>query len=226
MLATNQFWLLYIHTSCYVRTSLHYADKLDCLIFFSFPSSHQSPYDTIWWPCFVRYNLTCLLGSSLYDINLRATHTMILSTRGVMIPIYLVSSTTDSIRRSVVLFKTVTILTSDPKSEFLCQLSLCCAEPTDPLNTSYAWDISHALITTYHLYCHSPSALTEYLKQKLRIQRAKRLGRSPSAQVERDIPLKCNTSCPGDAWHSRAATCQSPPLVQEVSVAASSSMIP
>ena len=96
-------------------------------------------------------------------------------------------------------------------------MSLCCAEPTDPLNTSYAWDISHALITTYHLYSHSPSALTEYLKQKLRIQRAKCLGRSPSAQVKQDIPLECNTSCPGDAWHSRAATCQSPPLVQEVS---------
>ena len=29
----------------------------------------------------------------------------------------------------------------------------------------------------YHPYCHSPSALTEYLKQKLRHQRAKRLGR-------------------------------------------------
>ena len=51
-----------------------------------------------------------------------------------MIPIYLVSSTMDSIRWRVVLFKPVTILTSDPRSEFLCQLSLCCAEPADPLN--------------------------------------------------------------------------------------------
>ena len=49
---------------------------------------------------------------------------MILSTRGVTIPIYLVSSTTDSIRRRIVLFKPVTVLTSDPKSEFLCQSSL------------------------------------------------------------------------------------------------------
>ena len=34
----------------------------------------------------------------LYDINLGATHTTILSIRGVTIPIYLVSSTMDSIR--------------------------------------------------------------------------------------------------------------------------------
>ena len=63
---------------------------------------------------------------------------MILSTRGGQIPIDLVSSATDSIRRRVVLFKPVRIMTSDPKSEFLCQLSLSCAEPTDPLNTLYA----------------------------------------------------------------------------------------
>ena len=61
-----------------------------------------------------------------------------------------------------------------------------------PLNTLYAWDISHASITTYHPYCHSPSALTEYLKQKFRHQRAKRLGRSPSAQVEQNVHLECN----------------------------------
>ena len=55
----------------------------------------------------------------MYDINLRATHTTILSIRGVAILIYLVSSTTDSIRRRVVLFKLVPVPTSDPKSEFL-----------------------------------------------------------------------------------------------------------
>ena len=44
----------------------------------------------------------------------------------------------------------------------------------------------------YHLYCHSPSALTEYLKQKLCHQRAKRLGCSLPAQVEPTIQLKCN----------------------------------
>ena len=59
----------------------------------------------------------------MYDINLRATHTTILSTRGVKIPINLVSSATDSIRRHVVLFKPVLIPTSDLKSEFLCQSS-------------------------------------------------------------------------------------------------------
>ena len=61
-----------------------------------------------------------------------------------------------------------------------------------PLNTLYAWEISHALVTTYHPYCHSPSALTEYLKQKLRVQRAKHLGHSPSDQVEQNVPPKCN----------------------------------
>ena len=129
----------------------------------------------------------------MYDIYLGATHTTILSTRGVQIPIDLVSSTTDSIRRHVVLFKPVQIPTSDPKSEFLYQSSYHCEEPADsPLNTSYAWDISHAPVITYHPYCHSPSALTEYLKQKLRHQRAKRLGRSLSAQVEQNVPLKRN----------------------------------
>ena len=128
----------------------------------------------------------------MYNINLGATHTTILSTGGVTIPIYLVSNSTDSIKRCVVLFKAVTIPTSDPKSEFLCQSSISCAEPTDPLNTSYTWDISHALVTTYHPYCHSPSALTEYLKQKLCHQRAKRLGRSLPAQVKQNIPLERN----------------------------------
>ena len=55
----------------------------------------------------------------MYDINLRTTTTTILSIRGVTIPIDLVSSATDSIKQSIVLFKPVTILTSDPKSEFL-----------------------------------------------------------------------------------------------------------
>ena len=132
------------------------------------------------------------LGSFLYDINLRATATTILRIRGVQIPIDLVSSAMDSYRQSVVLFKPLSVPTSDLKSEFLCQLSLSCAEPADPLNPLYAWDISHALITTYHPYCHNPSALTEYLKQKLHHQQAKRLGRSPSTQVEQNIPLEHN----------------------------------
>ena len=45
----------------------------------------------------------------------------------------------------------------------------------------------------YHPYCHSPSALTEYLKQRLRLQRAKRLGRSLPAQVEPNVQPERNT---------------------------------
>ena len=183
---------------CYVRTSLHYTDTLDCLVYFFLPPPSRPMYDMIWSCSHVRYNLVlfpCTIQSGcilVYDINLGAMHTTILSIRGVTIPIYLVSSATDSIRQRVVLFKPVPIPTLDPKSEFLCQSSLSCEEPTDPLNTSYAWDISHALVTTYHPYCHSPGALTEYLKQKLRHQRAKRLGRSLPAQVEQNIPLERN----------------------------------
>ena len=88
-------------------------------------------YDMIWRCSLVRYDLAVLSGLDLYDINLWATHTIVLSIRGVTIPIYLVSIATDSIKPCVVLFKTVTIPTSDPKSEFLCQLSVICAEPTD-----------------------------------------------------------------------------------------------
>ena len=94
-----------------------------CLLF-SFFLTPKPLYDTIWQPfeqlfC-VRYNLATF---SMYNINLRATHTTILSIRGVTIPIDLVSSATNSIRQRVVLFKSVTVLTSDPKSEFLCQSS-------------------------------------------------------------------------------------------------------
>ena len=179
-------------------TSPTYADTLDCLIYLLFSSLPRSP-------CTIRSGsgsdstlCTILsaeaLGFVLYDINLRATHTTILSIRDVQIPIDLVSSAMDSFREHVVLFKPVRIPTSDLKSEFLCQSSLYCTEPADPpLNTLYAWEISHALITTYHPYCRSPSALTESLKQKLRHQRAKRLGRSHPTQVEQYVPLKRNS---------------------------------
>ena len=40
---------------------------------------------------------------------------------------------------------------------------------------------------------NNPSALTEYLKQKLRLQRAKRLGRSLPAQVEQSVQLERNS---------------------------------
>ena len=118
-----------------------YADTLDCLFPLTFLPLIEAlvryrsglKLCMIWsanpWRCTISF-CNCLL----YNINLRATTTTILSIRGVTIPIYLVSSTMDSFKQHVVLFKPVTILTSDPKSEFLCQSSLCCAEPTDPPN--------------------------------------------------------------------------------------------
>ena len=176
---------------CYDSIGLHFTMQMHrtALFLFSFLPSTEAP---VWYDLAIFLGMIWVGGSFLYNINLRATHTTTLSIRGVTISIYLVSSTTDSIRLHVVLFKTVTILTSDLKSEFLCQSSFSCTEPTDPLNTSYAWDISHALVTTYNPHYHNPSALTEYLKQKLCHQWAKRLGRSPSAQVELDVPLKRN----------------------------------
>ena len=65
-------------------------------------------YDTIWrlvcgTLCTIRSEgFYCV---TLYDINLGATHTTIPSTRGVEIPISLVSSATDSIQRCVAVFK-------------------------------------------------------------------------------------------------------------------------
>ena len=44
----------------------------------------------------------------------------------------------------------------------------------------------------YHPYAHSPSALTEYLRQKLHSQQAKCLSCSLSIQVEQNIPLEHN----------------------------------
>ena len=64
--------------------------------------------------------------------------------------------------------------------------------------------------TTYHPYTQSLSALTEYLRQKLHLQRAKRLSRNHSAQVEQSVPLKHNSgigsglsalaTCNADMW--------------------------
>ena len=120
------------NTGCYDLIGLHsYADTLDCSLFsFFFPSTEahvryrsnfKALYDTICRPHHVQYYL---IGSLVYDINLRATNTTILSVRGVTIPIDLVISAMDSIRQSVVLFKPVLSPTSDPKSEFLCQSSV------------------------------------------------------------------------------------------------------
>ena len=131
------------------------------------------------------------------NTNLRATTTTTLSTRGVTIPIYLVSSATDSIRQCIVLLKPVPISTSDPKSEFLCQSCLCCAEPTDPPEPPCMPGISPTPSnTTYHPYTHSPSALTEYLRHKLHSQRAKHLSCSLTVQAKQNIPLECNNDAP------------------------------
>ena len=87
-----------------------YADASDCLVSFScLTPFHRSP-------CTIQSRegvsiVSCTIQSGsfgcgvLYDINLRATHTTIPSTRGVEIRISLVSSATDSIWRRVVVFK-------------------------------------------------------------------------------------------------------------------------
>ena len=89
------------------------------------PDSRLVPmYDTILPDSRLVPMCDTILSRFLYNINLGAMHTTILGIRGVTISIYLVSSATDSIRWSVVLFKPVSVPTSDPKSEFLCQSSL------------------------------------------------------------------------------------------------------
>ena len=116
-----------------VTIGLHFATQIHRTASFLISLLHtpKPMYDTIWRLLLVRYDLA---DCPLYDIYLGATHTTIPSTRGVQIPIDLVSSATDSFWRHVVLFKHVRIPTSDPKSEFLCQSIYSCAEPTDPPN--------------------------------------------------------------------------------------------
>ena len=58
--------------------------------------------------------------------------------------------------------------------------------------TLYAWDISHTLATLYHPNAHEPAALTEYLKRKLQVQRAKCRSRSHPAHIEQNVPLEHN----------------------------------
>ena len=144
-------WVSQGPARCYVWIGLHLPCRNIGLLFFFTSSlllSLKPMYDTdlIQTLCTIQSAVFSLYNTiqwpSLYDINLQATTTTILSTRGVMIPIDLVSSATDSIRWRLVLFKPVLIPTSDPKSEFLCQSSLCCAEPTDPLNPPHTPGIS------------------------------------------------------------------------------------
>ena len=116
-------WLLESVGTYYVLIGLHLPRRYIGLLFsFSllppFIEAHVW-YDLVADPCMIQS-----YGWFLYDIYLGATTTTILSIRGVMIPIDLVSSATDSIKRRVGLFKSVPIPTSDPKSEFLCQSSL------------------------------------------------------------------------------------------------------
>ena len=122
-------------------TSLHtQIHRIASFLFLSHLPTPKPMYDTILRLCCVRCDLescSCTirsLSSFMYNINLGATATTIPSSRGVQIPIDLVSSATDSSRRSVVLFKTVSIPTSDPKSEFLCQSSSLCRTYRLPLN--------------------------------------------------------------------------------------------
>ena len=133
---------------CYDWTSLTYADTLDCIISFSHLLTPKPMYDTIeCFPC-VRYDLASYsatirsLDSLMYDINLGATAATIPSIRGVQIPIYLVTSATDSLRQSVVLFKSLSILTSDLKSEFLCQSSYIAQNLQAPLKPPHTPGIS------------------------------------------------------------------------------------
>ena len=72
---------------CYDRTTSLTQTRRTASFISPFYSLHRSP-------CTIRSgDFFC---SVLYDINLGATHTTILSTRGVQIPIYLASSATDS----------------------------------------------------------------------------------------------------------------------------------
>ena len=138
---------------CHVLIGLHslcrYVGLLRLL--FSFFLTPKPLYNTIWQPFeqlfHVRYDLATF---SMYNINLRAAHTTILSIRGVTIPIDLVSSATNSIRQHVVLFKSVTVPTSDPKSEFLCQ---SCYDRTS---------LIRRYIGLHHFFSHSPTPKPMY----------------------------------------------------------------
>ena len=46
------------HPHCYVQTSIHYADTLDCIVYFSFSFPSTKPvYDMIWLCSCIRYDL-------------------------------------------------------------------------------------------------------------------------------------------------------------------------
>ena len=86
--------------------ALLYADTSDCFLS-SIPHPSKGLlyfYDLILLTrfhltasCPVRYASGIVIRSLMYDIHLRATHTTTSSIGGVQIPIYLVSSATDSL---------------------------------------------------------------------------------------------------------------------------------
>ena len=111
--------------SDFTHTQIHWTASL----LFSLPHTEAHVrYDLVSLSCTIRSH-----GLFLYDIHLRATATTILRIRGAQIPIDLVSSAMDSYRQSVVLFKPMSVPTSDPKSEFLYQSSsTVCSLQTSP----------------------------------------------------------------------------------------------
>ena len=78
----------------------------------------------------------------MYDINLRATTTTSLSTRGVTIPINLVISITGLFTVYCSSIKPVPLVYSDLKSEFLCQSSQCCQRTYRPPESPHMPGIS------------------------------------------------------------------------------------
>ena len=94
----------FVHAWECVMFGLHFTTQIHQTASFPFLSSltPKPMYNTIWS---ISLSMIQASGVLLYDINLGATHTTILSIRGVTIPIYLVSSTTDSIKQCIVLFK-------------------------------------------------------------------------------------------------------------------------
>ena len=112
----------------FTYTQIHWTASFLFSFLFSLPHTEAHVrYDLVFSPCTIRspslFLYDTILSSFLYDINLGATTTTIHRIGGAQIPIDLVSSATDSYRRSVVLFKLMSVPTSDPKSEFLCQSS-------------------------------------------------------------------------------------------------------
>ena len=129
MLGVHMVLVIASQCNCYILIGLH-IPQIHRTALFPFPSP-PLPKAHVWYNLMTRDVYDNILQISSCTISISEPR-ILLSIRGVTIPIYFVNSTTDSIRWRIVLFKSVTVLTSDPKSEFLCQSSLYCAEPADP----------------------------------------------------------------------------------------------